>query len=61
MLIADEITPSVDAITQVRIWTLLLARCRSAGMGLLAISHDRPLLETVATRVIDWDAADPDP
>jgi peptide/nickel transport system ATP-binding protein len=60
-LVADEITSSVDAVTQVRIWTLLLDRCRSAGIGLLAISHDRPLLQTVAARVVDWAPADLDP
>jgi peptide/nickel transport system ATP-binding protein len=59
-LVADEITSSVDAITQVRIWTLVLEQCRLADIGLLAISHDRPLLETVATRVIDWEPSDLD-
>jgi peptide/nickel transport system ATP-binding protein len=52
-LVADEITASLDAVTQVRVWDLLLERCRSAGIGVLAISHDRALLETVARRVID--------
>jgi peptide/nickel transport system ATP-binding protein len=56
-LVADEITASLDAVTQVRVWDLLLERCRSAGIGVLAISHDRALLETVAGRVIDWEPA----
>ncbi|WP_369133718.1 ATP-binding cassette domain-containing protein [Modestobacter sp. I12A-02662] len=53
-LVADEITSGLDAVTQVRVWHLLLERCRSAGIGVLAISHDRPLLEAVADRVVDW-------
>ncbi|MDT0276400.1 ABC transporter ATP-binding protein [Blastococcus goldschmidtiae] len=55
-LVADEISASLDAVTQARIWTLLLEHCREAGIGVLAISHDRPLLETVAGRVLDWTA-----
>jgi peptide/nickel transport system ATP-binding protein len=56
-LVADEISASLDAVTQARIWTLLLEHCREAGIGVLAISHDRPLLETVAGTVLDWTAA----
>ncbi len=57
-LVADEISASLDAVTQARIWALLLEHCREAGIGVLAIAHDRPLLETVAGRVLDW-APDP--
>lgn len=53
-LVADEISASLDAVTQARIWTLLLEHCRDAGIGVLAVSHDRPLLEAVAGRVLDW-------
>ncbi|WP_081788345.1 ABC transporter ATP-binding protein [Candidatus Blastococcus massiliensis] len=53
-LVADEISASLDAVTQARIWTLLLERCREAGIGVLAVSHDRPLLDAVAGRVLDW-------
>lgn len=52
-LVADEISASLDAVTQARIWTLLLEHCREGGIGVLAISHDRLLLETVAGRVLD--------
>jgi peptide/nickel transport system ATP-binding protein len=52
-LVADEISASLDAVTQARVWTLLLEHCREAGIGVLAISHDRLLLETVAGRVLD--------
>ncbi|WP_433294553.1 ABC transporter ATP-binding protein [Pseudonocardia sp. CA-142604] len=53
-IIADEISASLDAVTQARIWHLLLAETRSAGIGVLAISHDRPLLDVVADRTLEW-------
>jgi peptide/nickel transport system ATP-binding protein len=56
-LLADELTASLDAVTQARIWQLLLDRCRTAGIGVLAIAHDRPLLDVVADRVLDWETA----
>lgn len=52
-VVADEITASLDAVTQARIWALLLERCRAAGIGVLAVSHDRPLLAEVADRIVD--------
>ena len=51
-VVADEISASLDAITQVRIWELLLARVRRGDLGVLAISHDAPLLDAVADRVV---------
>lgn len=58
-VVADEITVSLDPITQVGIWDLLLEHCVPAGIGVLAISHDRPLLDAVAQRVVDWGAPVP--
>lgn len=52
-LVADEISASLDAVTQARIWHLLLARVRTDGIGLLAISHDDDLLAAVTDRTID--------
>jgi peptide/nickel transport system ATP-binding protein len=52
-LVADEISASLDAVTQARVWALLLEHCREAGIGVLAISHDRSLLEVVSDRVLD--------
>ena len=46
-LIADEITAMLDPITQAEIWRFLLTRCQ-AGLGILAISHDAPLLTRIA-------------
>ena len=51
-LVADEVTASLDPITQVQIWRLLLAGTRNAGYGVLAISHDMDLLGQVADRVV---------
>ncbi|MDH2327413.1 ATP-binding cassette domain-containing protein [Cereibacter sp. SYSU M97828] len=48
-LIADEITAPLDAITQARIWKALAAR---PGIGILAISHDRALLDRIAVRTV---------
>lgn len=55
-LVADEITANLDAITQAGIWHALLAVVRAEGIGVLAISHDRPLLDAVADRVLDFTA-----
>lgn len=53
-IVADEISASLDAVTQARVWRLLLAAAREGEIGVLAISHDRPLLDVVADRVLDW-------
>jgi peptide/nickel transport system ATP-binding protein len=52
-LIADEITASVDARTQARIWHLLLDQARAHDIGVLAISHDHDLLAVVADRIVE--------
>lgn len=48
-LIADELTAMLDPITQSTIWHFLITRCRT-GLGILAISHDAPLLQRIATQ-----------
>lgn len=52
-LIADEITASLDAITQARLWHDLTTRTRNGGIGLLVISHDDSLLGRLCDRVVD--------
>lgn len=61
-VVADEISASLDPISQAGVWRLLLAEVRARGIGVLAISHDGPLLEVVADRVLDFAdlAASPD-
>jgi peptide/nickel transport system ATP-binding protein len=51
-LVADEITAQLDPITQAEIWHALLALTRAAGLGLVVISHDRALIERIATRTV---------
>ncbi len=50
-LVADEITASVDAITQARLWRLLLGLVRERSLGILVISHDADLLAHVCDTV----------
>lgn len=52
-LLADEISASLDAITQALLWTHLRTHVVERGMGVLAVSHDRALLEQVADRVVE--------
>ncbi|MFQ4140478.1 ABC transporter ATP-binding protein [Nodosilinea sp. PGN35] len=44
-LIADEMTAMLDANTQALIWQVVLEFARQNQVGLIAISHDQPLLE----------------
>jgi len=56
-LIADEMTTMLDANTQAQIWQVLLQVVTHRQLGMLVISHDRPLLERVCTRIIDFPSA----
>lgn len=53
-LIADEMTTMLDANTQAQIWHVLLEVATQKQLGVLVISHDRPLLERVCTRIVDF-------
>lgn len=52
-LVADEISSSLDPITQAVLWHRVLGEVRDRDLGVLAISHDRALLDRVADRVVD--------
>lgn len=52
-LLADEITTMLDLITQKEVWHFLLEETRRRGIGLVAVSHDRDLLECICTRVVE--------
>lgn len=54
-VVADETTASLDAITQARIWRILSDGVSRGEYGILAVSHDRPLLETAADRIVAID------
>lgn len=56
-VIADEISAMLDLLTQAQLWHVLLDRVRTAGLGVLAISHDDDLLDRVSDRVVSLGAA----
>lgn len=51
-LVADEISASLDPLTQAGLWHDLLGVVRERGVGVLAVSHDAALLDEVADRVV---------
>ncbi|GAA4681184.1 ABC transporter ATP-binding protein [Nocardioides nanhaiensis] len=51
-LVADEISASLDPLTQAALWRDLLGVVRERGLGVLAVSHDAALLAEVADRVV---------
>jgi peptide/nickel transport system ATP-binding protein len=52
-LIVDEATAMLDPISQVQIWTGIRRIVDDRKIGVLAISHDAPLLRRVAHRVVN--------
>nr|WP_306766368.1 ABC transporter ATP-binding protein [Shinella pollutisoli] len=52
LLIADEPTTALDVTTQAEILKLMEGLVRDEGMGLLFISHDLPVVATVAERAL---------
>ncbi|WP_426126012.1 ATP-binding cassette domain-containing protein [Pararhizobium sp. PWRC1-1] len=52
LLIADEPTTALDVTTQMEILKLLEELVRDEAMGLLFISHDLPVVASVATRAL---------
>ena len=53
-IVGDEISASLDAITQVEIWQALIKFSEERKIGLLVISHDRALLAQVAHRTLNF-------
>jgi len=51
-LIADEMTTMLDANTQAQIWRVVLDHARRHRVGVLAISHESPLLARICDRTI---------
>lgn len=52
-LLADEISTMLDLITQSRLWHFLIEETQQRGIGMIAVSHDRELLECVCTRIVE--------
>lgn len=52
-IIADEMTAMLDANTQALIWQAVINYARQQDLGVLAISHEAPLLKRLSHRIID--------
>lgn len=52
LLIADEPTTALDVTTQMDVLNLLKGLVRDEAMGLLFISHDLPVVASIATRAL---------
>ena len=55
-LICDEISTMLDVITQAQIWHFVLSEAERRNMGLIAVTHNRHLIERIASRTIDLTA-----
>ena len=58
-LLCDEASAMLDLVTQARLWRFLLAQAEERNLGLLVVSHDRPLLGQVCTRILSWEDISP--
>ena len=54
-IIADEISTMLDAVTQVQIWEALISHCKANDIGILAVSHDKELLEVLCDKILYFD------
>lgn len=53
-LIADEMTTMLDAINQAEIWHTVLQLAEERNLGILAISHEKYLLQQISNRIINF-------
>lgn len=51
-LLCDEITAQLDPITQRTIWEQLLQLCQEKNIGLLIISHEKSLLNSICNKIV---------
>ena len=51
-IIADEMTTMLDAITQAIIWKMIIGECKSRGIGLLVVTHNKALADKICDRII---------
>ncbi len=52
-ILADEITAMLDLVSQAELWKFLLEETERRGIGLLAVSHSRPLLERICGKILE--------
>ena len=58
-LICDEISAMLDVITQAQIWNRICDTAGERNMGVVVITHNRPLAERICSRIVDSLAAVP--
>ena len=51
-IIADEISTMLDALTQVQIWDALIDYSKANNIGILAVSHDKELLDVICDDIL---------
>ena len=54
-IVADEISTMLDAVTQVQIWESLINHCKANNIGILAVSHDKELLDVICDEILYFD------
>lgn len=54
-IIADEITAMMDPISRSQIWNFLISETEKRNIGLIVVSHNKPLLHRICTRQIALD------
>ena len=52
LIIADEISTMLDAVTQVQIWESLLTVARENNVGVLLVSHDKRLINRISDEMV---------
>jgi len=55
-ILADEMSTMLDVITQAQIWNLVMDVVQVRNIGLLVVTHNRPLAERLCTRIVDLEA-----
>ncbi len=53
LIIADEMSTMLDAITQAQIWKVLMEEVKRRKLGLLVITHNMALAEKLCDRIVD--------
>lgn len=53
LIIADEMSTMLDAITQAQIWKVLMEEVKKRNLGLLVITHNMHLAERLCDRIVD--------
>ncbi len=53
LIIADEMSTMLDAITQAQIWKVLMEEVKRRNLGLLVITHNMHLADKLCDRIVD--------